>query len=53
MLGSNGNRWKVAKLGDYFRIKHGYAFKGEFFSEKGPFVLNYLKLSAGFIRSLP
>ncbi len=31
--------WKRSKLGDYFRIKHGYAFKGEFFAESGPYVL--------------
>jgi len=31
--------WRKTKLGDYFRIKHGYAFKGEFFSDEGPYVL--------------
>ena len=30
-MSSNG--WKEVKLGDYINIKHGYAFKGEFFSE--------------------
>lgn len=29
----------VTKLGDYFQIKHGYAFKGEFFADSGPYVL--------------
>lgn len=33
------NGWKEAKLGDYFRIKHGWAFKGEFFADAGPYVL--------------
>ncbi len=27
------------KLGQFFRIKHGYAFKGEFFSDSGPYVV--------------
>jgi type I restriction enzyme, S subunit len=31
--------WKKAKLGEYFRIKHGFAFKGEFFADKGPYIL--------------
>lgn len=26
--------WKVAKLGDIVRIKHGFAFKGNYFSEE-------------------
>ena len=32
-------RWEKCSLGDLFEIKHGYAFKGEFFSDEGPFVL--------------
>jgi type I restriction enzyme S subunit len=28
-----------SSLGDYFRIKHGFAFKGEHFSDSGEFVL--------------
>jgi type I restriction enzyme, S subunit len=31
--------WKKAKLGEYFRIKHGFAFKGEFFADEGPYIL--------------
>lgn len=31
--------WKKAKLGEYFRIKHGYAFKGDFFADAGPYIL--------------
>ncbi|MBC8255071.1 MAG: restriction endonuclease subunit S, partial [Ardenticatenia bacterium] len=31
--------WRTATLGEFFRIKHGYAFKGEFFSESGPYIL--------------
>ncbi len=30
---------KQNKLGDYFRIKHGWAFKGEFFAESGQYIL--------------
>jgi type I restriction enzyme S subunit len=26
-------------MGDHFRVKHGYAFKGEYFDSDGPFVL--------------
>src|SRR3990167_2838046 len=33
------NGWKQARLGEFFRIKHGWAFKGEFFADAGPFVL--------------
>lgn len=33
------NGWKQAKLGEFFRIKHGYAFQGEFFKDIGPYVL--------------
>ncbi|MDD4136292.1 MAG: restriction endonuclease subunit S [Methanoregula sp.] len=35
----NRSGWKKSSLGDFFRIKHGYAFKGEFFSNLGEFVL--------------
>jgi len=28
------NNWKTYKLGDLIKIKHGYAFKGEFFSDE-------------------
>lgn len=30
---------KRSRLGDYLRIKHGYAFKGSFFANEGPFVV--------------
>ncbi len=33
------HNWKKSKLGAYFQIKHGYAFKGEFFANAGPYVL--------------
>jgi len=28
------NNWKTYKLGDLLKIKHGFAFKGEFFSDE-------------------
>ncbi len=31
--------WKEQKLGSLIKIKHGFAFKGEFFSDSGNFVL--------------
>lgn len=31
--------WVVVQLGDLFNIKHGYAFKGEFFSTVGKYIL--------------
>jgi type I restriction enzyme, S subunit len=31
--------WKHARLGDYFRIKHGFAFKGAYFSDKGKYIV--------------
>lgn len=37
-MNQNGE-WKRVALGDYFRIKHGWAFKGEFFAADGPYVL--------------
>jgi type I restriction enzyme S subunit len=33
------SNWKPITLGELFRIKHGFAFKGEFFSESGDYVL--------------
>lgn len=32
-------KWRPCKLGDLLQIKHGYAFKGEFFSDAGDYVL--------------
>ena len=31
--------WEPVNLGELFRIKHGFAFKGEFFSESGKYIL--------------
>ena len=31
--------WRRSRLGDLLTIKHGYAFKSEYFSASGPFVL--------------
>lgn len=31
--------WPVRKLGDFLRIKHGYAFKSAFFSNRGNFIV--------------
>lgn len=31
--------WTAISLGDLFRIKHGYAFKGEFFLDRGDYIL--------------
>ena len=31
--------WPITRMGEYFRVKHGYAFKGEYFDSHGPFVL--------------
>jgi type I restriction enzyme, S subunit len=31
--------WRACKLGDLLEVKHGYAFKGEFFSGAGDYVL--------------
>lgn len=33
------NRWQKCHLGQLLEIKHGYAFKSEFFSSDGPFIL--------------
>src|SRR5688500_2840703 len=33
-MGSNG--WRKARLGDLIVVKHGFAFKGEFFREAPP-----------------
>jgi type I restriction enzyme, S subunit len=34
-----GNSWRSAKLGDLFTIKHGYAFKGEYFGSEGSHIV--------------
>lgn len=32
-------KWSSARFADLFRVKHGYAFKGEYFDSTGEFVL--------------
>ena len=32
-------KWKSMCLGEYFKIKHGWAFKGKFFAEEGKYIL--------------
>lgn len=39
MITRNQNGWKSRRLGDVLRIKHGYAFKGEFFAKEGNLVV--------------
>jgi type I restriction enzyme S subunit len=31
--------WPTTRMGEHFRVKHGYAFKGEYFDSEGPYVL--------------
>ncbi len=31
--------WRLERMGQYFRVKHGYAFKGEHFESAGTYVL--------------
>jgi type I restriction enzyme, S subunit len=31
--------WPVVRMDEFFRVKHGYAFKGEHFDTDGPYVL--------------
>ncbi len=31
--------WSPVRMSDLFRVKHGYAFKGEYFESDGPYVL--------------
>ena len=31
--------WPMANMGEHFQVKHGYAFKGEYFDLDGPYVL--------------
>jgi type I restriction enzyme, S subunit len=31
--------WKLDRLGSYFHIKHGYAFKGAYFADAGEYIL--------------
>lgn len=39
VLANPRDEWKEKKLGDIFNIKHGFAFKSEFFSQTGEYVL--------------
>jgi type I restriction enzyme S subunit len=32
-------KWAERQFGDFFRIKHGYAFKGEYFSGSGDYIV--------------
>jgi type I restriction enzyme S subunit len=32
-------KFKTYHFGDLFKVKHGYAFKGKFFSDEGPYVV--------------
>lgn len=36
---SASSQVRKRKLGDLFKIKHGHAFKGEYFSDSGPYVV--------------
>lgn len=39
MIGPITAGWERRKLGELLRIKHGYAFKGEYFSTSGPYIV--------------
>ena len=39
MKAAEPGAWQHRKLGEFFQLKHGYAFKGQFFAESGPYVL--------------
>ena len=39
IFSQKGDGWEEKKLGSLIEIKHGFAFKSEFFSDKGEFVL--------------
>ncbi len=36
---ASGRGWRETRLGELIHIKHGYAFKGEYFSNSGPFIV--------------
>lgn len=36
---SNPKGWKVDKIGEYINIKHGYAFKSDFFVDESDYIL--------------
>ena len=37
---SRAGEWQETRLGDHLQIKHGYAFKGEYFADEGPFIVH-------------
>jgi len=39
VVSSTKPKWDLVKLGQLFKIKHGFAFKGEYFVSKGKFLL--------------
>jgi type I restriction enzyme S subunit len=38
-IGPVPESWEVVELGDFFEIKHGYAFDGKFFEPSGDYIL--------------
>jgi len=38
-IGPVPESWEVVELGEFFQIKHGYAFDGKFFEQSGEFIL--------------
>jgi len=38
-IGPVPESWEVVELGEFFQIKHGYAFDGEFFKQAGDYIL--------------
>ncbi len=38
-IGPVPKSWEVVELGNFFQIKHGYAFDGEFFKPSGDYIL--------------
>ncbi len=38
-IGPIPESWEVVELGEFFQIKHGYAFNGEFFKQAGDYIL--------------
>ena len=48
------DNWEHQKLGELINIKHGYAFKGEFFGNNGPIIItpgNYTENGELYFRS--
>jgi len=39
MTVAEGQAWRSFVLGEFLRVKHGYAFKGEHFSDSGPYIV--------------